>query len=158
MPTLDFVVGERLLFLRPPILLLNRFWVLFPDYFGEVLVISPPVPIIENPFSFVFKYSSFLHLRYLRSVISYRKCADFWTCVWRILITGLFLCIWRAHCIWNSRSYQFGLRIHSESPRTIRRAAVMWSKKLYLLLFFIFKPNEVTVDEPKCSKLAGCSA
>jgi len=62
MKALDFVVGDRRLFLRRASLLLNRFPILFPDYFGEVLVISPPVPVIEDPFSFVFKSSSFFYI------------------------------------------------------------------------------------------------
>jgi len=78
MLVLDFVFGDRRLLLRRFSLLLNRFPVLFPDYFGEVLIISPPVPVIEDPFSFVFKSSSFFTFALLaQCVMSYRKCAGF---------------------------------------------------------------------------------
>jgi len=86
LPALDFVVGDRRPLLRRSSLLLNRFPVLSPDYFGEVLIIYLPVPIIEDPFSFVFKFSSSLTFAlFAQCITSYRKCAGFWTCVWRIL-------------------------------------------------------------------------
>ena len=81
MPALDLVVGDGRLLLRRSSLNLNRFPVLFPDYFGEVLIISPPVSVIEDPFSFVFKSRSFLTFALFVHFLSCRKCAGFWTCV-----------------------------------------------------------------------------